>query len=73
MSVKYDVNQLAEQYAARRAAREGRMRRVLEGREGFLVMQCTGRTFYNHCNTIEAVVQENLASFAASVALGVDG
>lgn len=69
MSVKYDVNQLAEQYEARRAAREGRMRRVLEGREGFLVMQCVGRTFYNNCNTIEAVVQENLASFAASVAL----
>jgi len=45
------------------------MREVIEQREGFMVMQCPGRTFYNNCNTVADVVAENIVSCAASLAL----
>jgi len=46
-----------------------RMRQVIEQRQGFMVMQCPGRTFYNNCNTVADVVEENIASCAAWLGL----
>jgi len=60
---------MLEKYEERRSAREMRMRQVIEQRQGFMVMQCPGRTFYNNCNTVADVVEENIASCAAWLGL----